>query len=88
MMEQTSDQKRISLSYRGHEVEVQPYFAYESSIPQVDRKKGKYLISKCPVGHLIINFCVKLHLPAHEIPISLDPNEVQAAAWMSKSHVE
>ena len=63
-----------------------PYFAYESSIPPT--RNGKYLINKCPVGHLIINFYVKLHLPAAEIPVCLDPNEVQAGVWMDKHFVE
>ena len=45
-------------------------------------------MNKCPVGHLIINFYVKLNVPASEIPVKLDPNEVQAAIWMEKCHVE
>ena len=40
---------------------------YDSSI---------YLKDRAPTGHLIINFKVKLHLPANEIPIKLDPGEV------------
>ena len=67
---------------------MSPYFAYESSIPQI--VDGKYRITNdaSPIGHLIINFHVKLHLPASEIPVCLDPNEVQAAVWMEKANVE
>ena len=50
------------LTYMGKQVEIYPYFAYESSIPM--RKDGRYLIEKAPIGHLIINFRIKLHLPA------------------------
>ena len=46
------------------------------------------MINKCPVGHLIINFAVKLHVPAAEISVQIDPNEVESAIWMEKHHVE
>ena len=68
------------------QVEIYPYFAYESSIPKV--KNGRYLIDQTPIGHLIINFRIKLHLPAEEIPVNIDPGEVQAAIWMQKSDIE
>ena len=31
---------------------------------------------------MIIHFHVKLHLPADEIPVKLDPNEVMGSAWL------
>ena len=31
---------------------------------------------------MIIHFHVKLHLPADEISITLDPNEVSGSAWL------
>ena len=81
-----NDTDKQVLSYKGREVELLPYFAYESSIPPT--RGGKYYIKKCPIGHLIINFKVKLHVPASEISVNLDPNEVQAALWMQKHHLE
>ena len=36
----------------------------------------KYLRDQAPISHLIINFKVKLHLPADKIPVKLDPKEV------------
>ena len=36
-----------------------------------------------PYSHMIIHFHVKLHLPASEIPIIIDPNEVSGSAWLN-----
>jgi len=67
MQKQEDDQGPSILTYKGREVEVSPYFAYESSIPQ--RVNNQYVLNVQPVGHLIINFRVKLHLPSEEIPV-------------------
>lgn len=65
---------------------MSPYFAYESSIPQ--RVGGQYVLDRAPIGHLIINFRVKLHVSSSQIPLTLDPNEVEAAVWMEKGNME
>ena len=61
------DNDQIVLTYMDKEVEIYPYFAYESSIPK--RENGRYLIDQAPIGHLIINFRIKLHLPAEEVKV-------------------
>ena len=83
---QIEKEQSARLTYRGREVEVSPYFAYESSIPKVT--KGKFHFDRTPIGHLIINFRVKLHLPALDIPMTLQPSEVQAAIWLDKHFIE
>lgn len=96
ILEETGVQIKIShpqgdgnetvLTYMDKQVEFYPYFAYESSIPKV--KNGRYLVDQAPIGHLIINFRIKLHLPSAAIPVRLDPGEVQAGIWMHKGDVE
>ena len=44
-------------------------------------------MEKSPIGHLIINFKVKLCLPAEDIPLTLNSNEVQAAVWMDRTNI-
>lgn len=66
-MDSNTNREEVILTYKGKQVEVSPYFAYESSVPQ--KIDGKYSLDKSPIGHLIINFKVKLHLPAEQIPL-------------------
>lgn len=79
-------QQGNDMSYMGHPVELFPYFAYESSMPQ--KLNGEFTLALCPIGHLIITFYVKLNLNAVDIPVTLDANEVQAAVWMDKRSIE
>ena len=65
---------------------VEPFFAYESSVPQ--HRNGKYLRERTPIGHLIINYRITFVLPFEQIPVRLEPDEVQAAIWMPQEELE
>lgn len=43
---------------------------------------------KSPIGHLIINYRIRFVLPFEHIPVRLEPEEVQAAIWMSQEELE
>lgn len=74
------------LSYKGKQVTLKPYFAFESSIPVGwDTQTHKYDYLSCPIGHLIIYFYVKLDVPHEDIEIKLQPNEVAACVWLNRS---
>ena len=44
-------------------------------------------MSKVPTCHLIINFHIKLTVPASQIPLTLCSNEVEAGAWLSSEEM-
>ena len=56
-----------SLMYKNKLVFLQPFFAFESSIPggfQIDENNKKSIdYNSCPLGHLIIYFFVQLSVP-------------------------
>jgi len=86
-----------SLSYHGKEVTLAPYFIYESSISQLKTVTRELIkaqnwtamtdLSKPPTCHLIINFFVKLGVPASEISLSLCTKEVEASIWLTQDQL-
>jgi hypothetical protein len=44
-------------------------------------------MSKVPTCHLIINFHIKLTVPASQILLTLCSNEVEAGAWLSSEEI-
>ena len=44
-------------------------------------------MSKVPTCHLIINFHIKLTVPASHIPLTLCSNEVEVGAWLSSEEM-
>ena len=44
-------------------------------------------ISRVPTCHLIINFHIKLTVPASQIPVTLCVDEVEDGAWLTSEQI-
>lgn len=76
-----------TLLFNNAKVNLRPFFGFESSIPPYDRETGKYYRRKCPQGHLIIYFHVKVDVRAEKITLNLQASEVAAAAWLTRDQL-
>ncbi len=70
--------------FNSKEVQVLPFFAYESAIPQFDDKNKAF---KPPLGHVIVFFQVKLGVTAQNIILKLEPDEVDSCIWLNYTYL-
>ena len=65
----------------GHKVVLEPYYLYESIW------KGN-IMEKCPrTHHIVLFYYVKLNVKGEDFKLKIDPNEVDAAAWLTPNLV-
>ena len=68
--------EEVQFYFKGKQVELYPYFIYESFVVRKDEKGNYSWKVGAPHSHMVIYFHCKLHLTASDIPIKLDPGEV------------
>jgi hypothetical protein len=63
---------------------VKPFFVFESAVAKWDFKTRQLEHEKCPFGHLVIFFEVKLSVKSEVIKLTLDPAEVSSSIWIDQ----